>query len=153
MNKIAVLGCDPGVRGGLAVLAGDGRVAHVRAFYPDMTRNDLSAALYQAMDLLKAEGSLNVYLEKVNTRPGEGHQGAFTFGRVYGGLEQAFLAHGAKLHDVYPMTWQGRLECMSAGNKNVTKARAAQLFPGVKMTHAVADALLIAEHGRRCLNP
>jgi hypothetical protein len=42
---------------------------------------------------------------------------------------------------------------MSAGNKNVTKTRAAQLFPGVKMTHAIADALLIAEYGRRCLNP
>lgn len=150
---IAVLGIDPGVKGGMALLAGDGRVVHVRAFQPTMTRQDLSAAILTGMQLLKLEGSLNVYLEKVNTRPGEGHQGAFTFGRVYGGLEQAVLAHGAKLHDVYPMMWQARLECMSGGNKNVTKARAAHLFPSVKLTHMIADALLIAEYGRRCLNP
>ena len=149
----AVLGIDPGVKGGLAVLAGDGRVVHVRAFQPSMTRDDLSAALCRATQILEAEGSFHAYLEKVNTRPGEGHQGAFTFGRVYGGLEQGLLAHGIQLHDVYPMMWQGRLDCMSGGNKNVTKARAAQLFPGVKLTHMIADALLIAEYGRRCLNP
>ncbi len=41
----------------------------------------------------------------------------------------------------------------SSAFENVTKARAAQLFPAVKMTHAVADALLIAEYGWRCENP
>ncbi|HEX5137386.1 MAG TPA: hypothetical protein VFY93_10455 [Planctomycetota bacterium] len=33
--------------------------------------------------------------------------------------------------------------------KNALKARAQQLFPSVKVTHATADALLIAEWGRR----
>jgi hypothetical protein len=33
--------------------------------------------------------------------------------------------------------------------KNKHKAKAAQLFPRVKITHSNADALLIAEHARR----
>jgi hypothetical protein len=35
------------------------------------------------------------------------------------------------------------------GDKNVSKRRAQELFPQLKVTHATADALLIAEYGRR----
>ena len=38
---------------------------------------------------------------------------------------------------------------LSKGDKNVTKSRAQELFPELKITHAIADALLIAEYGRR----
>jgi hypothetical protein len=38
---------------------------------------------------------------------------------------------------------------MSKGDKNVTKAKAQQLFTQLKITHATADALLIAEFARR----
>lgn len=57
--------------------------------------------------------------------------------------------------DDQPGVWQKpfRLPTQKkAGNtakKNTHKARAQELFPGLKITHAVADALLIAEYGRR----
>jgi hypothetical protein len=41
------------------------------------------------------------------------------------------------------------MSCLTKGDKNVTKSRAQELFPEVKVTHAIADALLIAEYGRR----
>jgi len=41
------------------------------------------------------------------------------------------------------------LECLTGGNKNVSKAKAKELFPGTKFTHTTADATLIAEFGRR----
>jgi len=31
----------------------------------------------------------------------------------------------------------------------VSKRKAQELFPAIKITHAIADALLIAEYGRR----
>jgi hypothetical protein len=31
----------------------------------------------------------------------------------------------------------------------VSKRKAQELFPGIKVTHAIADALLIAEYNRR----
>jgi hypothetical protein len=39
--------------------------------------------------------------------------------------------------------------CLTKGDKNVSKSRAQELFPSIKVTHAIADALLIAEHNRR----
>ena len=144
----AVLGIDPGVNGGLAVLDELGAVLYVKAFHPTMTRTELRDYLHAAAATVGPDG--HAYLEKVNTRPGEGHVGAFTFGRIYGMLEMGALAFGLTLHDVTPLMWQARLECLTSGNKNVSKRRAIDLF-GIqvtKITHNIADALLIAEYGR-----
>ena len=48
-----------------------------------------------------------------------------------------------------PQVWQKALGCMTGGDKNVTKRRAQELFPGHKITHATADALLIAHYGTK----
>jgi len=149
----AVMGVDPGVNGGLAVLRLDGVVVHVRAFNDRMTREELSLAVRQGCEIVKSYDSREAYLEKVGYIAGDGGQGAFTFGRVYGGLEQALLAHGMAVRDVMPMAWQTRLECLTGGNKNVSKRVAQRFFPDMKITHAVADALLIAEYGRRRIAP
>ena len=45
--------------------------------------------------------------------------------------------------------WQKAMGCLTHGDKNISKRRAEQLFPSVKMTHALSDALLIAEFCRR----
>jgi len=45
--------------------------------------------------------------------------------------------------------WQKALGCMTKGDKNITKRLASELFPAIKCTHTVSDALLIAEYGRR----
>jgi hypothetical protein len=39
--------------------------------------------------------------------------------------------------------------CLTRGDKNVSKAKAQQLFPTMKITHAVADALLLAAYAQR----
>ena len=149
MTTTAVMGVDPGVNGGIAVLRGDGTVAYLRALKPSMTREDLAQVVRAAVCTLKFEGGLVAYLEKVGYRPSDGGQGAFTFGRIYGGLEQAIIANGGIIQDVYPQMWQAGMECLTGGNKNVSKQRAIELFPQEKITHATADALLIAEWGRR----
>jgi hypothetical protein len=74
---------------------------------------------------------------------------AFTFGNGYGHLEMALTAAGIPFERVRPQAWQKAMGCMSKGDKNVTKAKAQELFPHLKITHATADACLIAEYGRR----
>lgn len=146
----AVIGIDPGVRGGLAILAENGHPLHVQAFDPKMTQKEIVAAVDQAVLVLLQYGGWECWVEKVGYMPGDGGKGANTFGRVDGILRGAVLALKLEMHDVAPMLWQARLECLSGGNKNVTKNKALQLFAGrgVKITHATADALLIAEFGR-----
>jgi len=88
-------------------------------------------------------------LEKVHATPQMGVTSAFSFGGAYRACRMALTASQTPFDEISPFKWQRRLECLSGGDKNVTKARAQQLFPDVKVTHAIADALLLAEWGRR----
>ena len=150
----AVMGIDPGVRGGLAVLADDKKVMSVVAFKPSMTRAELVNHINVACALLRVCRGDYCYLEKVGYIRGDGGKGSFTFGRIYGMLEGALVANGVEIVDVYPVKWMGAMGCLSGGNKNVTKQKALETFPTERpITHAVADALLIAAYGwtRRAL--
>ena len=89
------------------------------------------------------------YIEQVASSPQMGVVSAFSFGRGYGNLEMALTAAGIPFERVRPQVWQKALGCMTKGNKNVTKRKAQELFPSLKITHATADALLIAEYGSR----
>ena len=143
----AVLGIDPGVSGGLAVLRAPGVVAHVRAFDPGMTQGDLVNEIRFALDELRRLESRRVFIEKVGYMPTDGGKGAFTFGRIDGLIRGALFMAGYPPREIYPMAWQSRLNCVTGGNKNVSKRKAQELYPGVKVTHSVADALLIAHYG------
>lgn len=150
----AVMGVDPGVRGGVVVLDEAGRPIFLAPFEPKMEDRDLVELLFEAGALLLSQADIfgnaaNVcYFEKVGYMRGDGGKGAFTFGKVVGLLRAALLAQKIVIRDVYPALWQAKMECLTGGNKVVSKKRAQELFPGVKVTHAIADALLIASYGR-----
>ncbi len=143
----AVLGIDPGVRGGMALLRPDSSVASIWGFRPDMVEGELVEAVVNAVTSLRQYGSQECFLEKVGYMPHDGGKGAFTFGRVNGLLAGSLLALGVRPRYVTPQIWQAAMECMSGGSKNVTKLRAKQLFPAENISHTVADALLIARYG------
>ncbi len=145
---VATMGIDPGVRGGIAVLAPDGSVAHLSSLRPEMTVEELKHVMRVAYAALHVHLSRACYLESVGYMPGDGGQGAFTFGRISGMLEMG--AAGMLSLDVVavtPQRWQAQMQCLSGGDKNVTKRRAAEIWPSVKWTHATADAALIARYG------
>ncbi len=88
-------------------------------------------------------------IERVHAMPGQGVTSMFTFGQGYGSLRMALIASGIPFEEVTPQRWQKEMACLTQGDKNVSKAKAQQLFPTVKVTHAISDALLIAEWNRR----
>jgi len=143
------LGCDPGKSGGLALIYEDGSAeAHKM---PDTERDllDLVQELYGRWDVLFPPESRNpsATIEVVHAMPKQGVSSCFTFGMGYGGLRMALLATGFALHEVQPAKWQAAMGCRTKGDKNVSKRRAQELFPKLKITHALADALLIARYG------
>jgi hypothetical protein len=107
--------------------------------------------LVVSISLNAGTGGLGVraYLEAVSSSPQMGVVSSFSFGRGYGNLEMALTAAGIPFERVRPQVWQKALNCLTKGSKNVTKQRAQELFPDIKCTHAVSDALLIAEYGKR----
>jgi crossover junction endodeoxyribonuclease RuvC len=88
-------------------------------------------------------------LEQVSAMPKQGVSSTFKFGASYGLLQGLLVAHGVVWQTVTPRIWQSEMRCLTKGNKNVTKAAAQQLWPEEKITHATADALLLAELCRR----
>jgi crossover junction endodeoxyribonuclease RuvC len=81
--------------------------------------------------------------------PKQGVSSTFKFGQGYGGLEMALTGWEIPFERVTPQRWQKEMGCLTKGDKNVSKRRAQELFPHLKVTHKLADSLLIAEYGWR----
>ena len=146
MKYEITIGVDPGANGGIAWIT-DGKACVEKM--PD-TLQDLWE-LVVSISLEAGTGGMGIraYLEAVSSSPQMGVVSAFSFGRGYGNLEMALTAAGIPFERVRPQVWQKALGCMTKGNKNVSKRRAQELFPDRKITHATADALLIAHYGTR----
>lgn len=147
------IGIDPGIKGGIAMIEtsylpkvhpDDVEVDKVVAYKMPQTTKDVFLLLSDMID----ENTYAI-LEKVASSPQMGVVSAFTFGRGYGVLEACLYASGCKFEYVQPVKWQRVLGCLSKGDKNITKAKAQQLFPYSNVTHLTSDALLIAEYARR----
>jgi hypothetical protein len=137
-----IMGIDPGKSGGIAVIGRDYAAAYPM---PD-TVGDLTDLL---REIAATCGIITAYLERVHSSPQMGVVSAFTFGRGLGNIEATCQCLGIRLEWISPAVWQREMACLSKGDKNVTKRRAQELFPAQKVTHKIADALLIAEYGRR----
>lgn len=135
------LGIDPGKSGGIAVLSPTG-VIDCTVKMPQT-----EADLYHLLRSFEGDGRAMV--EHVHASPQMGVVSAFTFGKGYGALLMALTAAKIKFDEVSPRKWQAAMQCLTKGDKNVSKRRAQQLFPQLTITHATADALLIAEFCRR----
>ena len=136
------IGIDPGLSGGIAFIPTTGQAwAHKM---PETDR-DLIDLLRDSINMFDARATL----EFVSSSPQMGVKSAFTFGEGYGRLQMALTALGVPYERVRPQAWQKAMGCLTRGDKNVSKRRAQELFPALKVTHAIADALLIAEFARR----
>ena len=138
-----MLGIDPGYSGCVVSL-------HRETGEVDGLIN-LSETPHDIAEFVRAR-SLSIdkaYLEKVGAMPRQGVSSTFKFGTSYGfclGLLTSLLV---TFEEVTPAKWQQVMKCRSGGDKKITKAAAQRLFPRMKVTHKNADALLIAEYGRR----
>ncbi len=142
MTDELIIGIDPGKNGGIAFFFEDGPLG---CPMPE-TLADLSDLI--RCGLFKRNPAF-AYIEKVHSSPQMGVKSAFTFGQGYGALLAVLTCLQVPFEQVTPQRWQKALSCLSKGDKNVTKRRAQELFPHLKITHSTADALLIAEYGRR----
>ena len=161
MPKLArrYLGIDPGLSGGIVVVADKECI-----FQQPMPRSDI--------DLLEVLRTCKEYynvkfcvLELVSSMPGEGHKGAFTFGRGIGKLEMGLTAVQMPYEQITPRTWQKGLGIKSKDKteskpqfKERLRCKSQELFPSLSLWYepntlgkqrAICDALLIAEYCRR----
>jgi len=145
VNVAICIGIDPGSSsGGIAVVNATGSDAQC---WPlgNLTLSDIWSVVSMAPD----SGRVFGVIERVSAMPKQGVSSTFKFGKSAGALEMALVAAGVEYELVTPTKWQAAMKCRSGGNKNITKAAAQRLFPALKITHLVADAILLAEFARR----
>ena len=149
MKYEITIGVDPGANGGIAWIDYNGKACVEKM--PDSLQ-DLWELICDITSYPKSSidgRSYKAYIEQVSSSPQMGVVSAFSFGRGYGNLEMALTAAGIPFERVRPQVWQKALGCMTKGDKNVSKRKAQELFPDRKITHATADALLIAYYGTK----
>ena len=144
---MTTIGIDPGTNGGIAWIT-DGKACVEKM--PDTLQDlwELICDIHSDMGQMK-QAPIKAYIEQVHSSPQMGVKSAFTFGNGFGHLEMALTAAGIPFERVRPQVWQKALGCMTKGDKNITKRKAQELFPDIKVTHAIADSLLIAYYGTK----
>lgn len=157
MNAVTIVGVDPGLQGGIAVLTpyGPGRLLPMPTAGREIDLGEVARIL---IDLQAQEP--HVALERAQAFPKAGVSGMFRYGCGYGGILGVCAALAIPVTLVAPAKWH-RMLCTGNGNPKARAAEAAgRLFPDVTLTvgkgrkphEGVVDALLIAEAGRRLLN-
>lgn len=146
------MGIDPGKSGSISLL--DDETNRIVCCKLSETEADIWNWMNDEINTLHAVATI----EKVHAMParrvngsnvaGQGVSSAFTFGKSYGFLLGVLTAIQIPYKLVTPQQWQKGMQCLTGGDKNVSKAAAQRLWPTIKITHAIADSLLIAEYGR-----
>ena len=138
------LGIDPGDRGAIALIN-----------WPDFAVvHPLHGLDYE--ELYGLIGRINddhdvrfTFVEKIRPVPSwmRGSIATNKLSKHAGAITMALTGHNMNFQEIEPQVWQRALGCPNrSGNKSTSRKRAAQLFPEIKVTNEIADALLIAYH-------
>ena len=138
------LGVDPGLSGGFGLVPQWGDPSAAIAFKQQQTERDI-ADFFETW----ADSIIFAMIEKVHSMPKQGVASSFKFGMSYGFLRGLLIGFKIPFEEVTPQRWQKRLQCFTHGDKRISKARAQQMWPELKITHSTADALLISEYCRQ----
>ncbi len=149
MNRIIRIGIDPGKSsGGLGIIRIDGHPS-AEAYACPQTMQDMLRLLKIIRSILEID--VKAVIEKVHGFSGQCAGASFSFGANYGAWLMALTALHIPYKEVAPGTWLKRYGKMPKGKtprKNRLKELAQQRFPQLKITHATAAALLIAEYAK-----
>jgi hypothetical protein len=143
-HKTLYIGIDPGKNGGISAITCEGE-----PFSADKMPSTALELVETLEHVKECANRVHCVLEKVASSPQMGVVSAFSFGQGYGRIEGVLASLRIPYAVTSPQAWQKALGCMTGGNKNVSKTRAMQMFPAWKITHAIADSLLLAEYCRR----
>ncbi len=143
-----ILGVDPGLEGGLAVLDCQPRrrpelisVLDVPTIGEDAKRRVWAMPLLEWLYERRPDVA---YIERAQAMPDQGATSGFIYGRAVGALEMAVLASGIKLKTAEPQTWKREI-----GIARVKKANGDTDVPATKRLslELAADAIAAAaEH-------
>jgi crossover junction endodeoxyribonuclease RuvC len=151
-----VLGIDPGLSGGLALIRPEGFTTEATPMPVAGGEIDVRGiyAWLQSM-MFHAGGNCVAYVEKVGAMPKQGVSSTFKFGKGYGQVLGALAAMGIDTRLVTPQAWKKQVLAGTAQDKDAAIAYCRMRWPGIELVQprcrkphdGLADALCIAAYG------
>lgn len=148
-----IIGIDPGLGGALALLYNNDLEIYDMPTIQDGTKRRVDhAQLAVILDTWAKHQGITCVIEKVASMPGNGHAGAFTFGRAAGVVIGAVAANFIPIVEVPPQVWKRKTQTPT--DKDGARLRASEIFPRYAGQWARikddgrAEAALIAYYGR-----
>ena len=152
-----VLGVDPGIRGGLAIVSDrDGIGTLIDAIDIPVIgsgareRVDVAAV----RDWIQRHAPDFALVERAQAMPRQGASSGFKYGRATGSLEAAVVLCAVPVEIVEPSVWKRHFH-LPGKDKERARQRALELFPAAhallsrKIDHGRGEAALIALYGLR----
>ena len=145
-----IIGIDPGLTGGIALLNG----SHIELLetVPTQLKTGFIRKQVDAQKLahiLRPFQDAEVWLEYVASRPKQGVASVFSFGDTFGAIRGVLGALNMKVNMVAPHKWKKALKISS---KEESLKAIKELYPSLtlkKKDHNLAEAILIAIYGQK----
>ena len=151
-KNMLFIGIDPGMNGGVAGIEVNGKEEETRAFRCPKTPDDMHIGLRALIGDIESYDLVKVYAECVWAFPTDARSSAFRFGFNYGVWNGILAALELDVREVAPKTWMNHYDMLpnmeKKERKRWLKDTAIGLFPNLKVTFNISDALLIANYGK-----
>lgn len=172
--SMVVIGIDPGVHGAIGVVGPNGSYGSYGSYVYDMPTykkgkrlHTCDATLSEELDSMRGgDYKLHAFVELVHSMPKQGVASTFSFGESFGIIRGVLAALDIPYELVTPQSWKRAMGVPRGGDKKESVPVAIRLFPKLVRDLTLnkrggtssaanldgrADALLIAEYGRRLL--
>ncbi len=157
-----ILGIDPGIRGGLAIVSDANGVGILRDVIDIPT---IGTGAAERVDVVAVRDWILLHqpspalIERAQAMPRQGASSGFKYGRATGALETAIVLCAVPIEIVEPSAWKWHWH-LPGNDKERARQRALELFPAShallarKRDHGRAEAALLALdglHHSRCI--
>lgn len=151
------IGIDPGQSGGMAIVNAKGVLADVIPM-PVIGKEVDGQLIMEVLTTwwTDSQDRCRVIIEEVHSMPKQGVATTFKFGKNYGIAIGVVQACGIPYEFVRPQEWKKTFTLVGK-DKDASRMTASQLWPSMKEkwrlknNDGLAEAALMAEHGRRNL--
>lgn len=156
MDNRPVIGIDPGLSGGIAVIEADNVRLEKMPVLVDSKTGRRHVCVSKLKEILSASLPAFVVLEKAQPMPRDGSMGSFRYGECFGTISAVVEMLGFECLQVHPATWKTAMQLKGA-TKDDSRAMATEIIGNPdafhkKNSHNLAEALLLAQYGRKILS-
>ena len=143
------IGIDPGKSGGFGIIQIEDGIesSHAHKFPKNLL--DLPVMLWSHIPSDLPLEDIHITIEHVHAFPNQGSVSTFSFGQNLGQWEGILASFELEANCVGPRTWMAefiKLGLEKKDRKRQLYAKAQELFPNIKITFNISDALLLTQY-------